>query len=143
MAKKIQSNLDLPDSDNDKQHLKQEKATLDLPDVEDIPGQENIKVPRLGEFADSTASSADEEGDDIFNDPEQDGDPSDVTAAERVLLSRSANQTPGEESEMDARGASLDRKDNEGEILNEGDLATDRFGEDLDLPSSEEVDEEE
>jgi hypothetical protein len=45
---------------------KKDKNTIDLPEVSDIPGQEHIRAPRLGELADSTASSADEEGDDIL-----------------------------------------------------------------------------
>ena len=35
---------DLPDSERDKEELKQEETTIDLPDVKDIPGQENIHV---------------------------------------------------------------------------------------------------
>ena len=68
MPKKINTDTDLHESENDKQHLAPEKATLDLPDVEDIPGQENIKVPRMKEYQDITASSADEEGDELFED---------------------------------------------------------------------------
>ena len=56
-----------------------------------------------------------------------------ISRQEKTHLRRSATQTPGDE---------LDRKDAEGDRLNEGDLLTDRFGEDLDLPESEEVDEE-
>ena len=37
-----------------------------LPDVEDIPGQENFTPAPLGEMADTTISSDDEEGDGIF-----------------------------------------------------------------------------
>ena len=40
---------------------KKDKNTIDLPEVADIPGQEFIKPPRLGELADTTASSDDEE----------------------------------------------------------------------------------
>ena len=46
---------------------KKDKNTIDLPEVTDIPGQEHIRPPRLGELADTTASSADEEGDDVLN----------------------------------------------------------------------------
>jgi hypothetical protein len=146
MPKNLKPNLDLQDSADDRKHLKQEEATLDLPDVEDIPGQENIKVPILREFVDTTASSADEEGDGLFDDQEgleDQHDKSSVTASERALLEKSAGQTAGDESEMDVQEASLDRTDEDGAPLNEGNLSTDRFGEDLDLPESEEVDEEE
>jgi hypothetical protein len=45
-------------------------ATLivDIPDVVDIPGQEHITPPPLGELADTTISSADEEGEGLWND---------------------------------------------------------------------------
>jgi len=146
MPKNLKPNLDLQESTDDRKHLKEEETTIDLPDVEDIPGQENIKVPIFEEFIDTTASSAGEEGDGLFDD--QDGledqdDKSSVTASERALLKKSAGQTAGDESEMDVKEASLDRTDEDGARLNEGNLLTDRFGEDLDLPESEEVDEEE
>ncbi|HEX5150703.1 MAG TPA: hypothetical protein VFW07_04610 [Parafilimonas sp.] len=59
---------DLPDSERDKKELKQEETIIDLPDVKDIPGQENIHVPDLREMADTTISSDDEEGAGIFDD---------------------------------------------------------------------------
>ena len=59
---------DLPDSERDKEELKQEETTIDLPDVKDIPGQENIHVPDLREMADITIASDDEEGVGIFDD---------------------------------------------------------------------------
>jgi hypothetical protein len=46
--------------------LRGEIITLDLPDVKDIPGQEHIYPPPLGELADTTISSADEEGGDLW-----------------------------------------------------------------------------
>jgi hypothetical protein len=133
-------NLDLPDSENDKKHMQQEETIIDLPDVEDIPGQEHIKVPQFKEFADDTISSDGEEGKGLFNDLED--EESDVTDEERELLRKSATQTLNDEEESDVNAMALDRKDNEGAVLNEGNLKTDRFGEDLDLPESEEVDEE-
>jgi hypothetical protein len=68
MPKKIKTDTDLQESENDKKHLAPEKARLDVPDVGDIPGQENIKIPRMKEYQDITASSADEEGDELFQD---------------------------------------------------------------------------
>jgi hypothetical protein len=69
---------DLTDSPSDQERLKPEITTINLPDVEDIPGQENIHVPPLGELADTTISSADEEdilsGDTLEGDPEVDND---------------------------------------------------------------------
>ncbi len=73
MADKI-FNTDLPDSEKDKKKLRQDKATLDLPDVKDIPGQENIHVPDLREMADTTISSDDEEGIGIWDNDEMAND---------------------------------------------------------------------
>jgi hypothetical protein len=136
----MKNKQDLPDSENDKLHLQPEETTIELPDVEDIPGQEHIKVPLFNEFADITISSDGEEGISVFN---QEKTESNVSEMERSLLQKSASQSPGNEDEKDIRIISLDRADNEGSPLNEGNLITDRFGEDLDLPEAEEVDEEE
>lgn len=59
---------DLPDNPRDRERLKTEETTIDLPDVSDIPGQENVSAAPLGELADTTISSDDEEGDDLFDD---------------------------------------------------------------------------
>jgi len=69
-TKNMSKNLttDLPDSERDKKELQQDKTTIDLPDVKDIPGQENIHVPDLREMADTTISSDDEEGAGLFDD---------------------------------------------------------------------------
>src|SRR4051812_1731064 len=65
---------DLPDSEHDRKKLQPEETTIDLPDVSDIPGQENVTVPAMGEMADTTISSADEEGDEIFEEENADVD---------------------------------------------------------------------
>lgn len=136
----MKDKLDLPDSENDKLHLQPEETIIELPDVEDIPGQEHIKVPFFNEFVDTTISSDGEEGVGIFD---QEKIESNVSETERSLLQKSATQIPGDEQEKDVTIISLDKTDNEGAPLNEGNLLTDRFGEDLDLPEAEEVDEEE
>jgi len=64
---------DLTDSPSDIERLQPEYTTIDLPDVGDIPGQENIHVPPLGELADVTISSDDEE--DILNGDTLEGNP--------------------------------------------------------------------
>ena len=63
---------DLPDSPSDAARLKEEVTYIDLPDITDIPGQENIVPPPLGALSDTTISSADEEG--IVNDNSEDDD---------------------------------------------------------------------
>lgn len=71
--KQMQKNIsqtppdDLPDSERDKERLKPETTIINLPDVDDIPGQEHVHVPSLGEISDTTISSDDEEGNDVFN----------------------------------------------------------------------------
>ena len=69
---------DLTDSPSDIERLQPEFTTIDLPDVSDIPGQENIHVPPLGELADTTISSDDEEdilnGDTLQGDPDEDNE---------------------------------------------------------------------
>ncbi len=61
-----QQNNDLPESKKDKAKLKPEVTTIDLPEVKDIPGQENITVPDMREMQDTTISSADEEAEDLL-----------------------------------------------------------------------------
>ena len=126
---------DLPESERDKKYLTGEDATIDMPDVHDIPGQQHIHVPSLGELADTTASSDDEEGDDIF-DEEENNDETNVSENEKDLLPRSTESMSGEDDEA-IRKIQLDNKDNEGEILNE---KNDLSGEDLDVPGSEDDD---
>lgn len=134
----MNNQMDLQDSEKDKLRLQPEETIIELPDVEDIPGQEHIKVPVFNEFVDTTISSDGEEGKGIFD---QDRIEPNVSEAERLLLQKSATQTPGDEEEKEVTLISLDKTDNEGAPLNEGDLLTDRFGEDLDLPEAEQVDE--
>src|SRR6476620_10890961 len=82
---------DLPDSPRDKEELKNEETTIDMPDVKDIPGQEFIHPPNLGDYSDTTISSADEEGDQIWADDETTDGNSIVTNIEKKLLDDSAN----------------------------------------------------
>lgn len=58
---------DLSDSPQDEKVMEEEEVILDLPDVSDIPGQENIVPPKMGMFADTTISSDGEEGADVFD----------------------------------------------------------------------------
>src|SRR3954464_13894158 len=43
---------DIHDSPEDEEKMKNETVIIDLPDVSDIPGQENIVIPVIGEMAD-------------------------------------------------------------------------------------------
>jgi len=122
---------------------KKDKKTMDLPEVKDIPGQENVKPPRLGELADSTASSADEEGDDILEqDDDLVGPGTNVSPEERRALARagSSREIDTEDDVLDE--AALDSTDDDGDPLNEGSFGRDVTGDDLDIPDEDEDDEE-
>lgn len=129
---------DIHDSPQDEEKMKTETVVVDLPDVSDIPGQENIVVPVIGEMADTTISSDDEEGLGLFDDNEGDedtglvmGNEADVSETERTLLKRADEDMPDEDPLL--RRAELDNTDFEGDVLNEGSLATDVAGGDLDM----------
>jgi hypothetical protein len=127
-------------SGKDKKHLKPDEGTIDLPDVKDIPGQEHIKAPPLGELADTTISSDDEEGKSIFDSSEDEPAEDNVSPGEKKALRDAASKTPGARDEENLQDALLDQRDDEGELLNE---RTDLSGSDLDVPGSEDDDAEE
>lgn len=133
---------DIHDSPEDEEKMKSETVIIDLPDVSDIPGQENIVVPVFGEMADTTISSDDEEGLGLFGDDEGDedtdlvmGNEGDVSATERTLLRRADEDMPVEDDPL-LRRAELDKTDTEGDLLNEGSLATSVSGADLDTATN-------
>jgi hypothetical protein len=130
---------DIQDSPRDLEKMKSETFVIDLPDVSDIPGQENIVVPNLGEMQDTTISSDDEEGLGLFETDEVDedtdlvmGNEADVSATEKTLLKRADEDMPVEDDPL-LRRAELDKTDNQGDLLNEGSLATNVSGDDLDM----------
>jgi hypothetical protein len=145
-VKSSAENQDIKDSPQDEKKMQREETEMLLPDVSDIPGQEHIHVPPLGELADTTISSDDEEGKGILDDEEDEEDidsESDVTDEERQDLETSANVTPGEEDADGLRRASLDSTDDDGDPLNEGSFGDETSGADLDVPGAELDDESE
>lgn len=131
---------DLPDSPHDRQRMQPEETILDLPDVKDIPGQEHINVPPIGEMADTTISSDDEEGKGLL-DVEEDEVmatlyDANVTKDETELLANAADTMPTDD-QMALQQAQLDQEDSDGESLNE---SSDLSGSDLDVPGSEDDD---
>jgi len=133
---------DLPDSPQDREKLEGEEVTIDLPDVKDIPGQEFVHAPPAGMMADTTASSADEEGEGLFNDEDLDdeddiSDDSNVTRTEKQLLANTEYRESGDNDRL--QQARLDNTDFQGERLNEGSFGERQTGSDLDIP--EETDE--
>jgi hypothetical protein len=137
---------DLKDSGRDKEITEPETVNLNLPDVKDIPGQENITPAPPGEMADETVSSADEEGDELFEDNIDDdieNDPdSNVSLTEKEDLEISANDMPTKD-DINLREAALDNIDDDGTPLNEGSFKNNVTGADLDVPGAEEDDEDE
>ena len=136
---------DLKDSAKDLAEMKSEPVTIDLPDVKDIPGQEYIVPASLDELADLTASSSDEEGDELFGDDidkETDVDldaDANVSSSEVKDLEEAANDMPTED-DINLRKAGLDDTDDEGTVLNEGSFKRNVTGSDLDIPGSEDDD---
>ena len=130
--------FDLPDSENDRKHLQPDEGILDLPDVKDIPGQEHIRPLPAREMADTTISSADEEGDNLFEEEEETLQQYDtnVTADEKELLKRSS-ESMATRDDLQLQQAKLDQTDDEGTALNEN---TDQSGKELDVPGSEDDD---
>jgi len=132
---------------------KEDKNTIDLPEVSDIPGQEHIRAPRLGEMADSTASSADEEGDDILEPGDGDDDlrlggKSNVSRGEKAMLG-SIDRRRADSEDESLRTGLLDSTDEDGTPLNEKSFGNERnddlSADDLDVPreSDDDIDEDE
>lgn len=134
---------DLHNSEKDKEKLKPEETIIDLPDVEDIPGQANVKPPEANQEEDLTVASDDEEGVGLFEEETEEdeidqNDDTNVTRQERELLRQS--ETVGTDDDEDLKRAKLDDTDFEGEQLNE---KTTQDGKDLDVPGQEEDDDNE
>lgn len=123
---------DISDKAKDVKKLQAEEGTIDLPDVEDIPGQEHVHPAPLGGLSDVTVSSGDEEGRRILE-TDDDFDESDVTPEERELL-RETSESMASDEDLDVRNAKVDAVDDDGDPLDE---------ESLDVPGSEEDDEDE
>jgi hypothetical protein len=129
---------DLPDSPEDLEKLRAEETVIDLPDVKDIPGQEFVNVPVIGEMADTTISSADEEGEGVFgSEGDVDAAPGsadfDVTPDERKALGDTTYMPTRDEDRL--RQARMDNVDFQGEPLNEGSFGEGQMlsGADLDI----------
>ena len=126
------------DSKEDKEKMQDESTQINLPSVEDIPGQENFKVPVEGALGDATIASADEEGESVFgnnieenieNDPD-----SSVSSEEKQDLHTSANDMPGDDESL--REAALDSTDEDGTPLNEDSFDKNVSPDDLDVPGA-------
>lgn len=131
---------DLPTSKHDEDRLQPEETIINMPDVTDIPGQENVSVPPLGEMADTTMSSADEEGNDIFGQDAENlgmrmGTDADVKPKERRALDDDRYMPTRDEDNL--RRATQGNTDFQGEELNERSFGDERSGPNMDIPDSE------
>jgi hypothetical protein len=135
-------------SNRRKEKLKQDGEFIELPEVNDIPGQENIVSAGVpGAMADTTLSSDDEEGIRDGKDllaPKEDeeveivmGTEADVTAEDLALLGDPNQDMDQGEDEM-VRKEGLDDVDNDGDPLNEAASDNDTTGDDLDVPGDDE-----
>ncbi|WP_343673580.1 hypothetical protein [Chitinophaga sp.] len=152
MANKTKRTTDIQDSKHDQERMKGENTVIDLPEVKDIPGQENVQPLPDDTGTVPTPASDDEEGyrnlngspDDVIETDDErliTDENSNVSRQERQDLYDSANITPGDEGARDLKRAQLNNADDEGELLEEktGHLS----GADLDVPGSELDDENE
>lgn len=143
MTKRSQAKTaDIKDSRRDQEKMQPETVVIDMPEVKDIPGQENITPPRIREMEDITISSADEEGEGLLDDLNSEDEQvpgnavgSGISAGEKKLLQQSA-QHPRTEENTDFKRMVLDEKDADGDWLNEKSIRQDRSGEDLDIPGA-------
>lgn len=131
---------DIHDSKRDERELRGDQGTLDLPEVKDIPGQENFKPAPVGSLGGETFSSADEEGDDLLGDDLELGGKNNVSGTERKVLSKTFD--PSYDVDEPINALALDNKDDDGDLLKEKGLDRDLFGDDLDDELVEEEDEE-
>jgi hypothetical protein len=130
------------DSPHDREELREEDASIEIPDVHDIPGQEDFIPAPLGEVADTFISSADEEGDEVFDDSDDNLDEeiinspdSNVSEEEKETLGRTFNDMPGDDENL--REAALDSRDDDGAPLNEDSFTNNISASDLDIPGDE------
>ena len=125
---------DLPDNKKDSEKLEGEETFINLPDVKDIPGQEFVHTAPLGELADATAASDDEEGRSIFDLDDGEnfipGTEGDVRRDEREALRDTTYMPTRDENNL--RRARIDNVDLEGDPLNERGFGQELSGADLD-----------
>jgi hypothetical protein len=92
-------------------------------------------------MADTTISSADEEGEGLFEDDEEDetdivmGTEADIPAADVQVLQKAETYMPTRDEDL-LQSAHMDSTDFEGESLNEASFGNEQSGRDLDIPAN-------
>lgn len=136
---------DSSDSKKRKNKLAQDGAYVEIPDVSDIPGQENILNPGVaGPMSNTTIASDDEEGisdgKDILEEDDDTkivmGTEADVTPEDLALLGDPDQDMDMNEDEL-IRKEGLDDTDFDGDPLNEAAVDEDSTGDDLDIPEED------
>lgn len=138
---------DLPDNPRDEEKMQPEETIIDLPDVNDIPGQEHVRPPSLGILADTTIASDDEEGVGIFDEEDDtlgDNDlindnANNVTREEKKDLQQAGEDVPTNDS-ASLKRAAMDNVDEDGEPLNEKGFGEEVSGRDIDVPGADDDD---
>ena len=130
---------DLPDLKEDREQLQTEETFIDLPDIKDIPGQEFVNTPPAGSLGDTTVSSADEEGVNVFDkddaeDLRHTGNDADVSRNEKKALEQIDYMPTTDEDNL--QNARMDDVDFQNEPLNERSFGEERTGRDLDVPGN-------
>ena len=130
---------DLPDLKEDREQLQTEETFIDLPDIKDIPGQEFVNTPPGGSLGDTTISSADEEGVNVFDkddaeDLRHTGNDADVSRNEKKALEQIDYMPTTDEDNL--QNAHMDDVDFQNEPLNERSFGEERTGRDLDVPGN-------
>jgi hypothetical protein len=134
-------------SQRKEEKLKQDGEYIEMPDVSDIPGQENITSAGVpGEMADTTIASDDEEGiregKDLLEQDEVEivmGTEADVTKDDLANLGDPDQDVDMGEDEM-VLTEGLDDTDTDGDPLNEAAADDDTTGDDLDVPGEDQDD---
>ena len=122
----------MPIRNTKKETPQEDETTIELPELKDIPGQEHIHVPPAGIMADETASSDDEEGNSVLDDPTDE----DILGEKEDSDDFPSNTYPLDEDDRNIKKLALEDKDDDGDLLNEN--TDDLTGGDLDVPGSEE-----
>jgi hypothetical protein len=140
-----QKSKDSTAGERNEEKLEQDDGSyIVLPDVKDIPGQENIVDAGIpAEMSDKTIASDDEEGvregKDIFEEEDDTkivmGTDADVTAEDLALLGDPDQDMDMNEDEF-VRKEGLDDTDADGDPLNEAASDEDSTGDDLDVPDA-------
>lgn len=138
----------LQDTSRDEEALQQDETEISLPDVDDIPGQKNIKPAPMGEMADTTISSDDEEGvregkDMLQENYVEDEDTRIVMGTEADVTNEDLEILGAKDQDMDmgddelVRKEGLEDRDADGDFLNEAASDVDTTGDDLDVPEAD------